>query len=138
MFDGLLRELENSIGDRFITYADDLMINIEGNSRREIEAEGQLVIDHILEWSWLAKLQISDRKTEAILLRSKEIRRVPIGRRGGERADRKRRTRKQASTFDNRTLTIRLGDSKLGSNAQSGTLAYTLIDACWSNPIAAS
>lgn len=101
MFHGLLRQLEQSVGNNFIAYADDLLVLIEGNTRREIEIKGQQVVDQIVDWCRFAKLQISERKTEAILilLRCSEIRRAPIGRRGRDRPDRKRQITKRKVDF---------------------------------------
>jgi len=52
---------------------------ISDNSRREIEADSQILVNQIVEWCKSAKLQISERKSEAgsfrsSLLRSKEER----------------------------------------------------------------
>jgi len=53
--------LEVQAKDRFIAYADDLIILISGNSRREmIEAGNQIMVDQIIEWCKSAKLQISE------------------------------------------------------------------------------
>jgi len=90
MFDGLLKTLEETVQDRFAAYADDLVVVVSGNSRRELETEGQRVVNVITEWCRFAKLQISERKTEAIILKSDAIARNPIDRRGGARPDRKR------------------------------------------------
>lgn len=73
MFDSLLQILENTVRDRFTAYADDLVVVINGNSRKEIETESQRVINTIINWCRFAKLNISERKTEAIVLRSNAI-----------------------------------------------------------------
>ena len=80
MFDELLRMLEIQAKDRFIAYADDLVILVSGNSRREIEVKSQELVDQIVGWCKSVKLQISERKTEAILLRSEELRRAQVDR----------------------------------------------------------
>lgn len=49
MFDSLLQKLESFIGNKFVAYADDLLISIEGNSRREIEKKSQKVVNLMLE-----------------------------------------------------------------------------------------
>lgn len=90
MFDDLLRVLENIAENRFAAYADDLIILVNGNSRRNIETEGHQIVDRIVNWCRLAKLQISERKTEAILLKSKEIRRALLISRSIMRKERKK------------------------------------------------
>lgn len=84
MFDELLNLLERKIGDNYIAFVD-LVVLVNGDSRKELEDKGQQVVSIITNWCKLAKLQISERKTEAILLKNEEIRRTPIGRRGGDR-----------------------------------------------------
>ena len=111
MFDDLLRSLEDSIGNKFVAYADDLLVVIEGDSRLKIEIEGQRLVNHILEWCRGAKLEISERKTEAIVLKSDWIERAPIGRRGGARPDRKRKAvRPKKAALERRPPTIRIGN----------------------------
>lgn len=114
MFDGLLKKLESLIGNKFVAYADDLVVVIEGNSRRELETEGQRVTNEIEKWCREAKLEISVKKTEGIILKSVAIKREPIGRRGGARPDRKRKnTRAKMPDVTNRPPTIRLGETKI-------------------------
>ena len=48
MFDELLRMLETQAKDRFIAYADDLVILVSGDSRREIETKSQELVDQIV------------------------------------------------------------------------------------------
>jgi len=99
---------------RFAAYADDLVVVVTGNSRRELETQGQCVVDIIMDWCRFAKLQISERKTEAIVLKSDVIARNPIGRRGGARPDRKRKTNTRTVDFGSRPPIIRIGNSKIG------------------------
>lgn len=113
MFDGLLRQLEALVGNSFVAYADDLLVLIEGDSRREVEKNGQVVVDKILSWCRLAKLKISEQKTEAILLRCSELQRAPIGRRGGDRPDRKRKTTAKKVDFVSRPPTIKVGKTSI-------------------------
>ena len=47
-----------------------MLVVIEGDCRLKLEADGQKVVSHILEWYRGAKLEISERKTEAIVLKS--------------------------------------------------------------------
>ena len=96
MFDDLLRSLEKSIGNKFVAYADDLLVVVEGDSRLKLEVEGQRVVNHILEWCKGAKLEILERKTEAIVLKSDWTERAPIGRRGGARPKTQSDTIKQS------------------------------------------
>ena len=83
MFGELLRILEAEVPDNLTAYADDLMVLVEANSRRELETKAQCVVNKIVEWCKSAKLRISEKKTVAIMLRNKTIKRAPIGRRGG-------------------------------------------------------
>ena len=78
MFDDLLRSLEASIGNNFVAYADDLLVHVEGDSRSELEKKGQEIADQTSSWCSSTKLQISARKTEAIVLKSGWIHRAPI------------------------------------------------------------
>lgn len=112
MFDGLLRVLEELVPNNFVAYADDLLVLVEGNSRREIEQRAQRVVDRIVEWCSSAKLQLSERKTEAILLQSNWIRREPVGRRGGDRPDRVRRAGRRPN-MANRYPVIRIGNTRI-------------------------
>jgi len=61
MFDGRLKIVERTVQDRFAAYADDLVVVISENSRRELETEGQRAVGVITEWCRSAKLQISER-----------------------------------------------------------------------------
>ena len=56
MFDELLRILEIQTKNRFVAYADDLIILVSGNSRRKIEAESQVLVNQTVEWCKSAKL----------------------------------------------------------------------------------
>jgi len=91
MFDGLLRRLKHVILGQFVACADDLIVIINGNSRKEIEQRGQRIFNEILDWCRLAKLEVSKSKTEGIALKSKNIRRALIGRREGDRPDKKQK-----------------------------------------------
>jgi len=114
MFDGLLRRLERVIPGQFVAYADDLIVVINGNSRKEIEQGGQRIVDEILDWCRLAKLEISKNKTEGIALKSESIKRAPIGRRGGDRPDRKRKqARGKKVDFASRPPVIKIGEKSI-------------------------
>jgi len=114
MFGGLLRRLEGVIPGQFVAYADDLIVVINGNSRKEIEQRRQRIVDEIVDWCRLAKLEISKNKTEGIALKSEHIRRAPIGRRGGDRPDRKRKqVRERKVDLASRPPTIKIGDKSI-------------------------
>lgn len=113
MFDGLLSLLERSVGSNFVAYADDLLVLIEGDSRAQLERKGQQAVDLIVDWCRSAKLEISERKTEAIFLRNAEIQRAPIGRRGGTRPDRKRKTRTRVASLVSKPPAIKVGNSNI-------------------------
>lgn len=72
MFDDLLKLLEDS-NILFAAYADNLVVIVNGNSRKDIEVGDQRAVDLITDWCKLAKLQVSERKTEAIVLQSKRL-----------------------------------------------------------------
>ena len=114
MFDGLLRELAELIPEQFIAYADDLIVIVSGNTRKELEIASQKVVDKIVGWCRSAKLELSEKKTEAILLKNEELIRNPIGRRGGDRPDRKRKTNnKRKTNFESRPPIIKIGDARI-------------------------
>ena len=71
-------------------------------------------MNHILEWCRGAILEISERKTEPIVLKSDWFERVPIGRRGGARLDRKRKAvRPKKAALERRPPTIRIGNHSI-------------------------
>ena len=110
MFDELLRMLEVQVKDRFVAYADDLIILVSGipeGDRIKIEAKSQVLVDQIVEWYKSAKLQISGQKTEAIFLRSEELRRAQVDRQRGARQDRRPKNRKRRVDFKSRLPTVR-------------------------------
>ena len=113
MFDGLLRELGELIPEQFVAYADDLIVIVSGNSRKELETAGQKIVDKIVGWCKSAKLELSEKKTEGILLKSEEIIRNPVGRRGGDRPDRKRKTSKRKTNFEGRPPVIKIGKTRI-------------------------
>lgn len=70
MFDGsLLRLLEASVENKFIAYTDALLVLVTSN-RKDLEIEGQRVVDQILGWCRSVKLELSTRKSEVIMLKS--------------------------------------------------------------------
>ncbi|CAB0042234.1 unnamed protein product [Trichogramma brassicae] len=68
--DGLLRTIDENDGDAYM-YADDLVILIKGESRRQLELRGQAMTDVIKDWFGKQGLQISKSKTEMIVLRER-------------------------------------------------------------------
>ncbi|XP_070170902.1 fatty acid synthase-like [Polyergus mexicanus] len=112
MFDDLLKLLEGS-NILFAAYADDLVVIVNDNSRKDIEVEGQRAVSLITDWCKFAMLQVSERKTEAIVLKSNAIVRNPIGRRGEDRPDRKRKNNRRIVDFVNRPPTIKINNAKI-------------------------
>lgn len=83
-FDPLLRSLEQGVeievGDdtinlpvKFVAYADDLAVLIEGDTRTEIETVGQAVVDHIVRQCAAMKLEVSETKTVGILVKTPKV-----------------------------------------------------------------
>ena len=68
--DELLEELERE-GISAVAYADDIGIVVGGNSRRELETRMQVATDFVYGWSVRHGLQLSESKTEMMLLKDK-------------------------------------------------------------------
>lgn len=66
--DPLLKKLEEEMGAQIAAYADDLIILVEGASRKELEVEGQKLVDVVYQWTQEQGLMLSKTKTEMILL----------------------------------------------------------------------
>jgi len=62
---------------------------------RDKSWQPDILVDQIVEWCKSVKLQISEQKTEAILLRSEELRRAQVDRQEGIRQDRRPKTKKK-------------------------------------------
>ena len=62
IFDELLRILEDTVPDNFIACADDLMVLVEANSRRELETKAQSIVNLIAAWCKSAELSISEKE----------------------------------------------------------------------------
>ncbi|CAB0042280.1 unnamed protein product [Trichogramma brassicae] len=77
--DGLLRRIEAAGGLGYM-YADDLIILVRGGSRRDIEKRAQPLVDTINRWFVEQDLQISQAKTEMVILKDKSN---PKGKRKG-------------------------------------------------------
>lgn len=71
VFDGLLKRLESIKGIRAIAYADDINTLIIEKSRVKLEAKSQETVDAIVEWCGEAKLGLSVKKTNMILLKGR-------------------------------------------------------------------
>lgn len=77
IFDNLLKTL-NDLGYQAIAYADDLIVLIPGNSRKQIEEIANTVVKSILKWCTNHKLQLSQTKSEMVLLKGfLDIKRPP-------------------------------------------------------------
>ena len=83
MFDDGLRLLESLVGNNFVTHADYLLVVIEEDNRRKLEAKGQRIVDLISNWYTSAKLELTVRNVKAIALKNGMINRTPVGRRRG-------------------------------------------------------
>lgn len=69
VMDGLLRLLDDTPDAHAIAYADDLVVIIEGNSRRELERKAAAVMGVVTNWTQRNKLRISERKTVGMMLK---------------------------------------------------------------------
>lgn len=111
MFDTLLTFLDREFPNKFVAYADDLLVLVKGESRVELERNGKIVVDAIEAWCNQAKLQLAAQKTEAILLKTVWVRRPPVGRRGGDRPDRPRAQQKKPD-LAKKYPTIKIGKDR--------------------------
>lgn len=113
MFDDLLKKLElTEHGNKFVAFADDLLVIVEGSSRNEVERNSQVVVDMILEWRCSAKLELSKSKTEAIFLKNKFVYRGPRkGKKSSNPYEAKGKQKKPK--YDNKPPKIMIGDSKI-------------------------
>lgn len=68
VMDGLLKALEEA-GAIAISYADDVVIIVHGNSRREIERNAKVYMDILVTWSMAEGLVLSKEKTEMVMLK---------------------------------------------------------------------
>lgn len=72
MFDGLLNSLEEKIGNNYVAYAVDLVVIINGNSRKEIENKGQEVVNVIEKKSQTPNIGAEDRSETTQKRRNKK------------------------------------------------------------------
>ncbi|KAG8335431.1 hypothetical protein J6590_108203 [Homalodisca vitripennis] len=91
LFDGLLKL---DLGERvnILAYADDALVMIRGNSRREVESKTKIAMERIMVWLRESKLVLSEQKTVAVLLKGKMVRR-PVIEVEGRRIKTDRKTR---------------------------------------------
>ncbi|KAG8226162.1 hypothetical protein J437_LFUL007399 [Ladona fulva] len=73
VFDELIEMMEERHGKsiEMIAYADDGVILIGANSRREIEEKASFVIRDLMEWCGMAKMKLSKEKTVGMMLKGK-------------------------------------------------------------------
>lgn len=77
LFDDLLNKIQ-AANRACVAYADDLMVPIPGNSRRELEVEGNRITRVIEEWCHGYKLTLSQSKSEMLLVKGfLDIKRPP-------------------------------------------------------------
>ena len=111
-FDLLLQMLNEILGVTFLAYADDLVVLIEAQTRNEITAKCQQVVNKVLDWSRISKLQISRTKTEGIYLKVGSLDRKPLGRRKIE--SNFRSSTKTKPNVKSRYPVVKLGDKSIG------------------------
>lgn len=70
VFNELLAEYE-LLGIRIVAFADDLVIVIGGDSRRQLEERGQKALKMAEEWCIKFKMKLSQKKTEMMLAKGK-------------------------------------------------------------------
>ena len=78
VFDDLIKKLEMNGFQKVVVYADDGAIILHGNTRNEIQEQGQRAVNVVAEWCEGHKMKLSPSKTVMMLLRGKlNIRRPP-------------------------------------------------------------
>lgn len=55
----------------FIKYSDDLLLLINGNPRSELESKTNNILQKLLDWCGVHKLQIAENKTVAMIVKGK-------------------------------------------------------------------
>lgn len=68
VFDEIIRKIKSKGSDP-IAYADDLLVLITGNSRRELEIKANSITELIVQWCKQHKLQLSEAKSEMLLVK---------------------------------------------------------------------
>ncbi|CAB0041971.1 unnamed protein product [Trichogramma brassicae] len=66
--DDLLEVIKEASGNAYM-YADDLIVLVSGDSRRQIEGRAQPLVDKISKWFGEQELKISESKTEMVMLK---------------------------------------------------------------------
>lgn len=74
--DRLLNRLTEA-GAIVVAYADDIIILVHGNSRRELESSAKEYVDIMVQWSEEEGLQLSKEKTEMIILKDSGMGKQP-------------------------------------------------------------
>lgn len=76
-FDDILNTIEQA-GYEAIAYADDILVVVTGNSRKEIEIKANQLTNLLTEWCTKHKLQLSKTKSEMLLIKGfLDIKRPP-------------------------------------------------------------
>lgn len=68
--DDLIKSLE-ALGFKLVAFADDVVIIISGNSRKELEEKGTMAINEADNWCSNCKMKLSKTKTVMMLLKGK-------------------------------------------------------------------
>lgn len=76
VFNTLLNELQKG-NSKFVAYADDLIVLIEGETRRELEIKGNQAMTKINEWMTLHGLKVSTSKSKGLIVKGK-MKRAPV------------------------------------------------------------
>lgn len=100
VFDALLHAVSRA-GFGVIAYADDCVVVVEGDSRRELEGRGARLAAILEEWSGGHKLTFSTSKSEIMLLKGR-LERPPIVKMGGASIPYKKAVRYLGVTFQER------------------------------------
>lgn len=78
LLDDLLTNLDR-LGCKFVAYADDLLLIVEGDTRTSLERLGNQYLQEVENWGGTVGVNVSDRKTVSMLLKGKLSRdRPPI------------------------------------------------------------
>lgn len=70
IFNELLFEFERR-GIRIVAFADDIVITISGETRRQLEEKGQEAVKIAEEWCLKYKMKLSEKKTDMMLTKGK-------------------------------------------------------------------
>ena len=120
-FDLLLSMINEIQGVKFMAYADDLVVLIEAQSMKKLESKSQQVVNKVLEWSKISKLEISKTKTEGIFLKVGDLNRKPIGKRNFDDNSKVRQSRNTKPKVNSRHPVIKMGEASISIK---GTVKY--------------